>query len=183
MSAFRRPLVLLLLGLAALAGSASPARGKTHDSKNALWHEENFAGMLDAYRAALPGKLRVLSFELVAVRAELQVQDPAKPKHVDQYNYEHGRVIGPMPVKLYGSGKLEDNLYDWDEVAWETIPDLVKQTIKKVRMEHGHVGGVTVKRDLPSHPRVEILVHVSGTREEGELRADAKGNVLEAHKY
>jgi hypothetical protein len=181
--AVRRSLLLVLLGIAALLGAAAPAPAATHDYKHALWHETHFTEMIAAYRAALPGKLRVLAFKLNEVRCELQVQDPAKPKHVDEYDYEHGQVLGPMPVKLYGSGKLEDSLYDWDDVAWETIPGLVKQTIKKVRLDSGgHIGGVTVSRDLPHHPNPEIVITVSGPREDGELRADAKGNVIEARK-
>jgi plasmid stability protein len=70
-------------------GVAAPAPATTHNSKDALWRTERLAEVIDAYRQALPGKLRVISFEISFNRAELQVQDPAKPKHVDQYDYEH----------------------------------------------------------------------------------------------
>jgi hypothetical protein len=174
---------LPLLALAALLGVAAPAPAKTHNSKDALWRTERLAEMIDAYRQALPGKLRVLNFEISYDRAELQVQDPAKPKHVDEYDYLHEQVSRPAPVKLYGSGSLEDSLYDWDEVAWDRIPAVVSKAVKMVKLEHGKVSGVTVKRDLPSTKDVRIFVHLYGPRQTGGLTADAQGNVLEAKVY
>jgi hypothetical protein len=52
-----------------------------------------------------------------------------------------------------------------------------------VKLEHGKVGGVTVKRDLPSTKEVRIFVHLYDPRQTGGLTADAQGNVLEAKVY
>lgn len=138
--------------------------------------------MIAAYREALPGKVRVLDLKIYDRRVQMQVQDPANPENVDQYDYR-GRVSSPIPVKLAGHGDLDANLFDLDEVAFDRIPALVEEAVAKMPMEGGAVGHVLVRRGLPFTKDVRITVYVEGTRKSGMLKADAKGHVLEARSH
>jgi hypothetical protein len=171
---------LPLLALAALLCAAAPAPAKTHNIKDALWRKDRLPEVIEAYRQALPGKIRVLSLEIYSTRAELQVQDPAKPKHVDQYDYEHDQVQRPRPVRLYGSGSLDDSLYDFDSVAWDRLPAVVSEAVKRVKLDHGRVSIIRVNRGLPETKDVRIVVSLAGPRQTGDLTADAQGNVLKS---
>jgi len=156
-----------------------------------LWEEPQFSKMMAEYQKALPGKRHALVFTIDADSAQLQVQDPAKPENVDAYQCHDGQLQGPIPVRLYGGGKLEDNLFDWDQVAVDRIPALVKTAKEKVPLEGGKVIEVKVRQDEEVHidlqhggpPMIQVLrIHVAleGTRRIGALVADAKGNVISA---
>jgi hypothetical protein len=148
-----------------------------------LWEEPQLSAMMKAYREALPGKRMALSFNMNVGGASLQVQDPAKPENVDQYNYRDGALSAPIPVRLHlFGGKLEDGLFDLDAVAIEKLPELARAAMEKIPLEGGRVSGARVGRDTMSFQdgKVYIRVDVEGTRKSGTLKADAEGNVVEA---
>ncbi len=175
-STFRLTVLLPLLALLALPGAAAP------DPKEPLWTAERLPKVLAAYHQALPGKIRVLDLKIYERYARMQVQDPAKPENVDQYDYR-GRVSDLVPVKLAGHGDLEDNLFDLDEVALDRIPALVEEAAARMPMEGATMGYVLVRRGLPFSKDVQITIFMDGTRKSGRLKADAKGRVIEARVH
>jgi hypothetical protein len=179
-STFRLTALLPLLALLALPGAA--ASDPDAQPKEPLWTAERLPKLIAAYHNALPGKIRVLDLKIYDRYARIQVQDPAKPENVDQYDYR-GRVSEPVPVKLAGHGDLDDNLFDLDEVAFDRIPALVEEAVAKMPMEGGAVGYVLVRRGLPFTNEVRIIVFLDGTRKSGVLKADAKGRVLEVRAH
>jgi hypothetical protein len=182
-STVRRMILLLsLLALLALPGGAANPAPEAGSKKEALWSEERLPKLLAKYHEALPGKIRALDFKIYSHRAQMQVQDPAKPENVDQYDYS-GKISAPIPVRLHGSGRLEDNLFDLDEVAFDRIPALVAEAMEKMPIEGGHVTHIWVKRDLPFSKDVRIIVYLDGTRKGGRLKADGKGRVLEVRAH
>jgi hypothetical protein len=181
-STVRRMILLLpLLSLLALPGGAvkpKPKAGSQADA--ALWSAEQLPKLLAKYHEALPGKIRALEFIIYSNRAQMQVQDPAKPENVDQYDYR-GEISAPIPVRLHGSKNLEDSLFGLDEVAFDRIPALVAEAMEKMPIEGGQVTHVIVKRGLPFSKDMRICVYVNGTRKDGMLEADGKGHLLKVH--
>jgi hypothetical protein len=176
--------LLPLLALLALPGGAVNPNPKKAGPKEdeALWSAERLPKLLAKYHQALPGKIRALEFKIYGDYAQMQVQDPAKPENVDQYNYR-GEISAPIPVRLHGSGNLADNLFSLDEVAFDRIPALAAEAMKKMPIEGGHVVYILVKRDLPWTKDVRIIVYLDGTRKGGRLKADGKGHVLEVDAH
>jgi hypothetical protein len=174
--------VILMLGLLTGCDGKNPLQGSAPGlarPAGPLWEEPQFSAMMNAYRQALPGKRRALEFDINTERARLQVQDPAKPENVDAYEYRNGQLSQPIPVHLMGGGKLEDNLFGWDEVAVDRIPELAKTAMEKVPLEGGKILQIKASRNLPFSDEVQIRVNLYGTRRSGYLKADAKGNVKE----
>ena len=109
----------------------------------ALWNEPQFTTMLQAYRRKLPGKCRALRFEMTESGASLEVQDSAEPANVVSYDYKGAVLSGPSPVDLAGVleySNLADELFDWDQVAVERIPTLVKAALSRTKLA-GSQGG------------------------------------------
>ncbi len=189
-TAFRSSCVVALTALALVSCGRSPAPDAAQSSQpepaaapaGPLWEEPKLSVMMKAYREALPGKRMVLNFSLNVGGASLQVQDPAKPENVDQYNYRDGKISAPIPVRLHlFGGKLEDSLFDWDTVSLEKIPELARTAMERIPLEGGHVVGARVGHDVvDTDGKVYIKVDVEGTRKSGTLKADAEGNVVEA---
>lgn len=172
---------VLLVAVGVLLGVASAAAAK-HPATEPIWSAERMPKMVDAYHKALPGKIRVLSIKIYPHRVELQAQDPANLENVDEYKY-HGKMDSPIPVRLAGKGSLEANLFDFDAVAYDRIPDLVDGAVAKLGLADGEVGYVLVRRNLPFSKDVQITVYVNGTRKGGMVKADAQGNVFEAKTH
>jgi hypothetical protein len=175
---------LPLLALLALPGGALKPKPKpapkADAATEALWEPGRLSKVLAEYHAALPGRIRVLDLRIYSDRVLMQVQDPAKPENVDQYDYS-GRISAPIPVRLHGSGNLEDNLFNLDDVAFDRIPALVAEAMEKMPIEGGHVTHIWVRRDLPFTKDIRIFVYVDGTRKDGMLKADGKGRVVQVH--
>ena len=158
--------------------------GPTAEAAGPLWEEPQLSAMMKAYHDALPGKRMVLRFNANVGGASVQVQDPAKPENVDQYNYRDGQLSPPVPVRLHlFGGKLEDSLFDWNEVAFDKIPELARLAMEKIPLEGGRVVGFRVGHAIvDTDGKVYISIDVEGTRKSGTLKADAKGNVIEARE-
>jgi hypothetical protein len=118
-----------------------------------LWNEPQFTTMLQIYREKLHGKRRALRFEMSERNASLQVQDTAAPANVHSYDYKEGALRGPSPVNLTGvlqDPELDDNLFDWDQVAVERIPALVKMALTQTKLAGARVVQVKITRKAPS---------------------------------
>lgn len=62
------------------------------------------------------------------------IQDPDKPENVDAYDYVAGKWQDPVPVKLRGDGKLEDNLINLDAIKGiSKIPDMMRAIDDKTK--------------------------------------------------
>ncbi len=118
-----------------------------------LWNEPQFTTMLQAYRQKLPGKCRALRFEMTESGASLQVQDSAELANVVSYDYKRTVLSGPSPVDLAGvleDSNLADELFDWDQVAVEVIPTLVKVALSRTKLAGTRVVQVKITRKAPN---------------------------------
>jgi len=144
-----------------------------------LWNEPQFTTMLHAYRRKLPGKLRALRFEMYDNAASLEVQDPAQQRNVDSYNYKGGELRGPSHVDISGvlaDPNLEDNLFDWDRVAVDRIPALVKAALAHTELAGAIVVSVKITRRAASSAemgrRIEMLIDAKRRAMERKLRLE-----------
>jgi hypothetical protein len=126
------------------------------------------------------GEVKVLDMSIYENNVKIQVQDPKKTENVDSYDYKNETISAPAPVRLYGGGNLEQNLFNLKEVNLAKIPALVDEAREKSQeLEGAKVTHVVVKKDLPFSNKVKIRVYLSGTRKSAWLVADASGKVLE----
>jgi hypothetical protein len=142
-----------------------------------LWNEPQFTTMLQAYRQKLPGKCRALRFEITQSGASLQVQDSAELANVVSYDYKGTVLSGPSPVDLAGvleDSSLADDLFDWDQVAVERIPTLVKEALSRAKLAGSRVVQVKITRKAPSSAelarRIEAQMDASRRAMEQKFR-------------
>jgi hypothetical protein len=142
-----------------------------------LWNEPQFTTMLRAYRQKLPGKRRALRFEMYVDAASLEVQDPASLVNVQSYDYKGGELRGPSPVDLMGvlpDPNIDDNLFEWGQVAVERIPALVKVALTQTKLTGAEVFRVKITRKAPSKAeigrRFDMLVNARIRAMERKLR-------------
>lgn len=126
-------------------------------------------------RAANP--LKALEVNLYPEYVIAQVQDPNTPANVDEFMFRDSQVSDPNPVKLFGEGDLESNLFSAGDVNWGAVPGLVAAALQQINIEGGQVTHIHISRNLPFTSDIQIRVFVDGTRQDGYLDADAKGNI------
>lgn len=149
-------------------------------------------GMQDAiakFKEKIGGRVKALTLTTYSPKysggfAVLQAQDPQKPENIDSYEYKNdGTVTGPTPVTVSGSGKLEDNLFDLDEVNFAATPALAKEAVSRLNIEGGEVHIMVIRRNLPFSKDIRWHVSVEGTRRKGFADADKNGVIKEAKLY
>ncbi len=111
----------------------------------------------------------------------IQVQDPAQPGHVLQYEYRNGKVSKGIPVELQGNGKLADNLYTLDDIQLDAVPELARQAVQKVDPKNGRVSYMILKRNLPFDMDVQYRVFVKSPLRDGYVDADKTGKLIEGN--
>ena len=134
--------------------------------------------------------VRVLQIEINSYALSMQVQDPAAPSHVDEYRCESGifsnslSVSGPRPVSLnLINPKLEENLFNLDEVNLTSVPAAVQEAIKQTALEGGGaVQQIEIKRRLsifpaPQNGDVQWTISVRSPRETATAYADPRGHI------
>lgn len=126
------------------------------------------------------GEVKALDLTVYENYLKIQTQDPKKKENVDSYDYKNGVITEPVPVRLYGGGSLEQNLFNLKDVNLDKIPALIDEAREKSKdLEGAKVSHVIVKKDLPFSNKVKIRVYLTGTRKSAWLVADQSGKVLE----
>jgi hypothetical protein len=97
-------------------------------------------------------------------RATLQVQDPAKPANVDEYEFTGTKVGSPAPVTLTGDGDLEANLFLASTIAWDQIPAMMEQAVAEIGPLEGSTGvtHLIIQKNLPFDEDTVINIYVDG---------------------
>ncbi len=104
-------------------------------------------------------------------------QDQNKKENVDDFTWNPSNGWrGPSAVKLSGGGKLEDNLFNADEVNWEAIPDFVAQVEKEAKdkgIEKAEISSVMVMMNV-RQGTVYLTASVKGERKDASAEGDIK---------
>jgi hypothetical protein len=144
-----------------------------------LYSEGAFERALTELRKRVPSPVEALSLLVYSDRMVLQARDPAARNNVVQYVVRSGRVTDPIPVKLIGTGKLDDNLFPLDAAKVDSVPRLVREAQSKANIPEGTVVRVLLKRNLPESMDIQFRVFVTSQRRDAYLDADQQGNLVE----
>jgi hypothetical protein len=103
-------------------------------------------------------------------------QDQKKPANVDEFIWSSASGWrGPAAVRLTGSGKLEDNIYNADKVNWEAIPVFyanAEKTAKEKGMEKLKIDGIMIYFNDPDD--IKFSATVKAERNEASVTGDIK---------
>lgn len=187
-------LSILILALAVL-GCRNLVRNKRSDSNNRspvttnsprrseadenLFEQGKMKEVVEMFEKEVGGQIRVLSFIIYKNFSTLQAQDPNKPENVDEYTYRNG-AITKRPVRLYGGGKLEDNLFPMSDVNIDAVPTLIEEIqnkAKETNLEGAKEPYIIIKKNLPFSNKIIWRLYLSGTRKDIRIEADASGKV------
>jgi len=123
-----------------------------------------------------PNVLDLLVYDQYAM---IKVQDPKKPENIDGYTYRDGKLSDPAPVKIMGSGKIEDNVFRLSEVNLAALPKLTEEIREKLKdVEGGSIVGYSIDRGLPFKKDVEINPLLNSTRKTITADADKNGKLI-----
>ncbi|QQS32445.1 MAG: hypothetical protein IPM50_12390 [Acidobacteriota bacterium] len=115
----------------------------------------------------------ILKIAIYDAHASAQVQDPSKPENIDSYTYRNGKLSEPTPVKIYGGGKISDNVFPLKEVNLDGVPALNQEMVTKLaEVEGGKMIGYTVERGLPFSKDIRITPLSDSTRKQIIAQAD-----------
>jgi len=118
---------------------------------------------------------------------DTQVQDPAIPEHIDEYEFRGGQVVPPEPVHLTGpQEEVEASLFPTTSVDWREIPDMVRRAeraakdAKPVRIEDARANYLIVNRSTSPEDdgRVELTIYLGGPRRSGRAELSATGDIV-----
>jgi hypothetical protein len=144
-----------------------------------LYTEAAFSRAMAELKKHAPSPIEALSLLVYPDHAVLQARDPAAPKTVVQYVYRGGTVATPVPVKLLGAGKLEDNLFPLESVKLAAVPKLTREAKAKANIPEGVVARVLLKRNLPDSADVKFRVFVTSQRRDATVDADSTGRLVD----
>jgi hypothetical protein len=149
------------------------------EATGSLYGESQYTKAIAEIRRRVPSPIQALSLLVYPDHAVLQAQDPAAPKNVLQYVYRGGAVSPPVPVKLLGTGKLQDNLFLLESVKIAALPRLVREAKAKANIPEGLVARVLLKRDLPETVDIRFRIFVTSQRRDASFQADETGRILD----
>lgn len=188
--AFSLVLVLFLSALPGcrqLAGALSrPASVGAAD----LFETDLIARTARDVESRVGAPLRVLDLQAENGSLRLQVQDPAKPENVDQYELRDGRLAGPLPVQLLGPGDLEASLFPLAAVDLAGIPGFARAALTKLAIPDAKVTSLRIRVDDPpgairkrlqgeaAPPRIIVRLYADSARKKGMVDADAGFGIL-----
>jgi len=157
--------VLAAVGVEGIARAAPPGSEATPSLL------ETPAPFVAALRSRFGKDAAVLTLSVYAETAEIQVQDPAIPIHVDRYSFEEGAFLTPEPVPVGRNEKaLRARLFRLAEVDFSIIPGLLEDARVRAATEDGRVTHVMIERpsvtmtDYDTWGRPVIRVYVDGPR-------------------
>jgi len=177
--------VLLAFFAAGLAGCNQKAieswltQSDGAEASGSLYTEAAFSRAMAELKKRAPSPIEALSLLIYPDHAVLQARDPAVPKNVVQYVYRGGTVTPPVPVKLLGTGKLDDNLFSLESVKVAVVPKLSREAKAKANIPEGLVTRVLLKRNLPESMDIQFRIFVTSQRRDATLDADQTGRLID----
>jgi hypothetical protein len=149
---------------------------------------------LTELNARIGHPVRALKVQITPLSLSIQAQDPAKPDHVDEYQFEHiyafhnryheTRLTGPTAVQLdLINNNLAENLFDLADVNIAGISSIAAEAVKHCALQDGGaVTEINIQRQLFLLPKahnsdVQWDISVKTDREYANAYADAKGKL------
>lgn len=181
--------------LAALLAVARPA--VADDS----WFDEGRAqSALETIFDRANHPTKILSLELRPQELEVELQDPAQPKHIDAWTdtivvgavrrlvLGSESISGPRPVDpTLPNPNLDANLFEFKPADAAAIPKLIAAAIQRALLEDAAVvSHMELRRQLhlvpePSSGPPQWSIEVTSGRERAEIYADLAGDITHAN--
>jgi hypothetical protein len=159
-------------------------------SKGNLFEGNAVPEVVDQLKKKVGGPVKAISLHIEEDEMTLEAQDPKNPQHVDAYKYEKGTITGPTPVNLTKliDSKIDNNVFNLDEVNIAAVPALVSAAISQTGLEGGKVtsmhlgrGFVVGKSDI-GMGAPQWNIHVGGPRGDATVYANIKGEIIKINK-
>jgi hypothetical protein len=123
-------------------------------------------------------------------KVDLWIQDQAQRDHIDSWEYDHGTVKGPIPVKFehYPSVQaLDHHVIELTTIDFPRLPGMLASAREKLKLpdarvflielERGDSHGMLAYSDIPIW-----TLHVDTPRHDGRVEFDLGGKVLDVDK-
>lgn len=172
---------IVSIGLLAGCGSSSSIKGK-----DVLRDKAAVQGLVKEMKEK--GGTPLMLFQHVNISStfvDFTRQDQKKPENVDYFVWtENQGWQGPKAVKLSGSGKLEDNLYNSDEVNWGAIPVFVANAEKRAKeegMENAKIDAIQVYFSVRNQ-QLSFSTTIKSERKDASASGDIKTGELTSFK-
>lgn len=155
-----------------------------------LFETDLIARTVRELEAKVGAPLRLLDLAAENGSLRIQVQDPAKPGNVDQYELREGRLAGPLPVQLLGPGSLEASLFPSSAIDLARIPDFTRAALAKLAIPEATATSLRIRVDDPpgairkrlhgeaAPPRIVVRLYADSTRKKGMVDADAQLEIV-----
>lgn len=162
---------------------ATVTENKAGDDTPLYSSPEGMAKFMDAVKQKFNGDVKIMDIHFYSDgRAIFPAQDPNKKENVDEYTYKNGTWDEPVPVKLSGSGKLEDNVFSLvNDLDVTKIPGLMKEIEEKTKdLEGAKINHAYATLNLfpkGADDKISIRISAVGTRKTKTLVANGKGVV------
>jgi len=175
---------LFLVGIAARLFAADAP-----ESADYAW--PNLADFFSQLATKIPPPVKVYRLKLDrGSKVDLWIQDQARRDHVDSWEYDHGTIKGPFPVKFdhYPSvGALDHHVIELTTIDFPRLPGMLASVRSKLKMPDARVFLVELERG-DSHGALTYAdipiwtFHVDTPRHDGRVEFDLGGKVLNADK-
>ena len=157
-----------------------PTIGSTKSGKRMYEDEAALADFIADLKSTLgTDDPKVLDLLVYDSYITAKVQDPKKPENIDGYTYKDGSLEKPVPVKIIGNGKIEDNVFRLSEVNLAALPKLTEEIMGKLKdIEGGTMVGYSIDRGLPFDKEIGIMPLVNSSRKSITADADKNGKLV-----
>ena len=175
--------------LASMIAMASVRAADTPTEADYAWPNlTDFLKQLVA-RVGSPVKVYKLTMDRDG-KVDLWVQDQTRPDLIDSYEYDHGKVAGPIPVKFdhYPTvDALDRHVIELTTIDFPRLPGMLASARTKlglpdarvvsVQLERGDSHGMLTYTDIPIW-----TFDVDTPRHDGRVEFDLQGKVLDVDK-
>lgn len=191
----RRLAVCVLAGAAALSSCTASTTDTSTDSTTTstlavdLLRQERYVprAISDIVDAVGTEVVQLREVDVYPEYVIVEVQDPAIPDHIDQYEWRGGSVEPPEPVQLSGPQEaIEAELFPSTAVDWRTVArrageaEAASETNTPLRIEEPRAQYVFVERSTSSEldGRIILRIYINGPRRTGNVEMTSSGEIL-----
>ena len=161
------------------SGKPSAARGANRQAARSLLSSARLSRALDALLSPLPRTTRILSLTVLHRQVILQIQDSDNLSQVSEYRYwVEGKLEGPNPVTLLGSGKLRDNLFPMQAADPNRAVRVLQQVESESQTKNLAIKKLVMIRNLPRSRDIQFNLLFADKEGELTLTADKQGRLL-----
>ena len=121
---------------------------------------------------------------------DLWIQNQARPDLIDSYEYDHGKISGPIPVKFehYPTVEaLDHHVVELTTIDFQRLPGMLDSARERLNLPDAHVTFIELERgdSRGKHTYTDIPIwafRLDAARHDGRVEFDLRGSVLNVDK-